>query len=145
MPKHLQVFVTRVLLESTSRQRVVPFSAIDDRCILESDMISHLVLDSLHIKPSLAGFPSPFDCKQKYVPFRYKIFWGVYFHGSVSVQGPNLSGSKNDFLRTQRPVNGWKITLCRVLSDKPGPAGQKYKQRFMNNNHQGILLSWCFH
>ena len=38
------------------------------------------------------------------------------------MQGPNLNGSNNDFLRTQRPVNGWKITLCSLVSDRPGPA-----------------------
>jgi len=37
------------------------------------------------------------------------------------VQRPNLSGASIDFLNTQRPVDGWKITLCGLASDKPGP------------------------
>ena len=72
--KHLQVFVTMVLSESTSRQTVVPLPIVDERCILESDMISHFEPESVQIIPSFAGFPKSLACKQKYVPFNIKIF-----------------------------------------------------------------------
>ncbi|KAJ6898298.1 hypothetical protein NC652_024958 [Populus alba x Populus x berolinensis] len=45
----------------------------------------------------------------------------LQFQASDSVQRPNLSGASIDFLNTQRPVDGWKITLCGLASDKPGP------------------------
>jgi hypothetical protein len=75
--KHLQVFVTMVLLESISRQTVVPLEALDDKCILESEMVSHFELESVHIIPSFAGLAASSVCKQKYVPFTDSIFWGV--------------------------------------------------------------------
>jgi hypothetical protein len=62
--KHLQVFVTTILLESTSRQ-TESFPTLDERCILESDMASHFELGSEQIILSLAGFPNPSACKQK--------------------------------------------------------------------------------
>jgi hypothetical protein len=43
------------------------------------------------------------------------------------VQGPNVNGSSQDFLRTQRPVDGWKITLCRLVSNRPGPASHSHE------------------
>lgn len=39
------------------------------------------------------------------------------------MQGPNLNDSSIDLLlRTQRPVEGWKINLWGLVSDRPGPA-----------------------
>lgn len=75
--KHLQVFVTIVLLESTSRQTVVPLSAFDDKCIFESDIISQVEPQSVQIIPSFAGFPTCLACKQKYAPFSEIVLWGV--------------------------------------------------------------------
>ena len=75
--KHLQVLVTMLLLESTSRQTGEPSVSFDERCILESDVMSHLELGPVHIIPSFAGFPILIACKQKYVPLIVKIFWGV--------------------------------------------------------------------
>ena len=56
--KHLQVLVTTMLLESTSRQTVEPFVTLDEKCILESEIISHLELGPEHIIPSFAAFPT---------------------------------------------------------------------------------------
>ena len=75
--KHLQVLVTMVLLESISKQTGVPLGALDDKCILESEIVSHFELESVHIIPSLAGLAGSSVCKQKYVPFTDSIFWGV--------------------------------------------------------------------
>lgn len=120
--KHLQVFTTMLLLKSTSRQAVVPLAILDERCMLESEIISHFELLSVQITPSFAGLPKSSACKQKYVPLMDKVFWGVYLQASESVQDPNLNGSINDFLMIQRPVAEWKITLCGLASDRPGPA-----------------------
>lgn len=122
LPKHLQVFVTMILLESTSRQTASPLLVFDEMCNLESEMVSHLELDSLQIIPSCAGFPTSSACRQKYVPFTVKVFCGVYFQASDSEQGPNFNGSRSDFLRTQSPVSGWKIILYGRFRDIPGPA-----------------------
>lgn len=120
--RHLQVLVTMMLLVSTSRQT----PAESERCIFESEIISHLDLGPEHVVPTLACFPSPSPCKQKLVPFTESVFWAVYSHPSELEQGPSLkfNGSSNDFLMTQRPVNGWKITLY-LTSDKAGPACQE--------------------
>ena len=75
--KHLQLLVTMVLLKPISRQTGVPLGALDDRCILESDIVSHFELESVHIIPSFAGLAKSSVCKQKYVPFTDSIFWGV--------------------------------------------------------------------
>lgn len=75
--KHLQVFVTMVLLESTSRQTVEPLSAFDDKCILESDIVSQVEPESVQIIPSFAGSPTCLVLKQKYVPFSEIVLWGV--------------------------------------------------------------------
>lgn len=119
--KHLQVFVTMTLLESTSRQTTSPLLVFDEMCNLESEMISHFELDSVQIIPSCAGFPTSSACRQKYVPFTVKVFCGVYFQASASEHGPNFNGSRSDFLRTQRPVNGWKMILYGRLCAIPGP------------------------
>lgn len=74
--KHLQLLVTMVLLKPISRQTAVPLGALDDKCILESDIVSHFELESVHIIPSFAGFAKSSVCKQKYVPFTDSIFWG---------------------------------------------------------------------
>lgn len=62
--KHLQVFVTMVLLGSTSKQ-TVSLPTVDERCILESEIMSHFELGSVQIILSLAGLPNPSACKQK--------------------------------------------------------------------------------
>ncbi|KAG6757176.1 hypothetical protein POTOM_037479 [Populus tomentosa] len=59
------------------RQTVVPLEALDEKCILESEMVSHFELESVHIIPSFAGLATSSVCKQKYVPFTDSIFWGV--------------------------------------------------------------------
>ena len=122
--KHWQVFVTMVLLESTSRQTSEPLLVVDEICNFESDIISHFELESVHVLPSLAGFTTSSACRQKYVPLTVKIFCDVYVQASASDQGPkpNVNGSSSDFLRTQRPVNGWKIILYRGVFPIPGPA-----------------------
>lgn len=40
--KHLQMFVTIVLLVSMSRQTIVLFLVFDEMCIFEAEMASHL-------------------------------------------------------------------------------------------------------
>ena len=73
--KHLHVFVTMLLSESTSRQAVEPSLTFDERYILESEMVCHFELEPVQIIPSFAGFPNSIACKQKYVPFNVKVFW----------------------------------------------------------------------
>ena len=75
LPKHLQVLTTMVFSESTSRQAVEPLLTFVERCILESEMVSHFAVLSVQIIPSCAGFSNSFACKQKYVPFNVKVFW----------------------------------------------------------------------
>ena len=75
--RHLQVLVTMMLLVSTSKQTLELLLTLDERCIFESEIISHLELGPEHVVPSFAGFPSPSACKQKYVPFITSVFWGV--------------------------------------------------------------------
>lgn len=72
--RQLHVLVTMLFSESTSRQTVVPLFAVDDRCILESDIISHVDPESVQIIPNFVGFPTLLACKQKYVPFSDKVF-----------------------------------------------------------------------
>ncbi|GMY26364.1 hypothetical protein FCV25MIE_21606 [Fagus crenata] len=62
-------------LESTSRQTVLALSIVDERCSLESEMVSHCEPELLQISPSLAGFPNPSTCKHKFVPSSDKLFW----------------------------------------------------------------------
>ena len=119
--RHLQVLVTMMLLLSTSRQRPEELLIWVDRCIFESEIISHLELGAKHIFPIFACFPSPSACKQKLVPFIDSMFCSVYSHPSELEQGPNLNASTSDFLMMQKPVKGWKITLNGFASDKPGP------------------------
>lgn len=62
---HLQLFVTIALLEPTSRQMDLPFLSLDERCILESAIISHFEFESLQKIPSFASVPDTSACKQK--------------------------------------------------------------------------------
>lgn len=56
--KHLHAFVRMTLLSSTSRHTSEPSLSLEERCNLESEIISHLELESEHIIPSMAGIPS---------------------------------------------------------------------------------------
>lgn len=125
---HLQLLVTTMLLASTSKQtlEVEPLLlTLYERCIFESDIISHVDSGPEHVVPSFTCFPSPSPCKQNFVPLSKSIFWGVYSQPSELEQGPIFNGSCNDLLNTQRPLNGWKITLYGSDSNKPGPACEK--------------------
>lgn len=110
-----------MLLSPTSRQTLDPVLILDERCNLESEIISHLELGPEHTMLSAAGIPSFSACMQKYVPFIDSVFWGVYFQPSEKEQGPNVSGSSSDFLMTQRPVKGWNISLYGLPTVMPGP------------------------
>lgn len=119
--KHLQALVTMLLLSSTSRQTLDPLPILDEMCNFESDIISHFELGPEHIMLSVAGLPSVTACMQKFVPFIDSFFSGVYFQPLNKVHGPSVSGSRNDFLLTQRPVKGWYISLYGLPSIMPGP------------------------
>lgn len=120
--KHLQALVTMMLLSSTSRHKLEPSLSLDERCMFESEIISHLELASEHVMLSVAGFPSCSACMQKFVLFINRVFWGVYVQASEEEQGPNVSDVSCDLLMTQRPVKGWNISLYALPSMMPGPA-----------------------
>lgn len=63
--KHLQELVTMVLSESTSKHTLAPLLVLDERCIFDSEMISHFELEPVHMIPSFAGFPTSTACMQK--------------------------------------------------------------------------------
>jgi len=56
--KHLHALVTILLLSSTSRHTSEPSLSLEERCNFESEIISHLELESEQIIPSFAVIPS---------------------------------------------------------------------------------------
>lgn len=119
--KHLQALVTMILL-STSRHTLEPSLSLDERCIFESEIISHLELGSEHVVLSVAGFLSFSACMQKFVLLINRVFWGVYVQPSEEEQEPNVSAFSCSLLMMQRPVKGWNISFCALPSVMPGPA-----------------------
>ena len=121
--KHLQSLVTttcKFFEKSTSKQTLESSPIVDEMCILVSDIISHFVLRAVPVFPSFACFPACSACKQRFWPFNDIVCCGVYVQASDTWHGPN--SNCRYFLRTQRPVIGWKITLYGSTFDLRGPA-----------------------
>lgn len=72
--KHLQVFVTIILVSGLISKQTAPLLSWDERCIFESEIWSHFEVLSLQNMLSFAGFPNASACKQKYVPFTVSVF-----------------------------------------------------------------------
>jgi len=63
-----------LLSPSTSKHTLEPSLSLDERCMLESDITSHLELESEHAVLSVAGFLSLSACMHKFVSFTNKVF-----------------------------------------------------------------------
>lgn len=63
-----------MLLSSTSKHTLEPSLSLDEKCMLESDITSHIELESEHALLSVAGFLCASACMHKFVLFTNKVF-----------------------------------------------------------------------